>query len=209
MNVFKLEFKPGRAFNLLPGKTADTVGHGSIQPWSAGDIFPAVIARIEVYETHATPSNAREQAAADAFYARPLADRLIGARWEVTLNGVTRSFNGTGAYDACVAWARQALRVAAGLPDPDAKPDLSAPQGRVMFHQERLLWTAPDAMRAAYRADCARHGLPELVSDWTREQCSIGLQLLEIAAGHAFRDSRTGWQDFAAGGRYAEERAAP
>lgn len=36
------------AMTNVPGGT-DTVGHSSVQAWSAGDLFPAVIATVESY----------------------------------------------------------------------------------------------------------------------------------------------------------------
>lgn len=37
------------AANVAANGQRDTLGHSSIQPWSAGDLFPAVIARVERY----------------------------------------------------------------------------------------------------------------------------------------------------------------
>lgn len=43
---------------------ADTVGHSGVQPWSAGDLFPAVIARVERYRARMTLEDARAMRAA-------------------------------------------------------------------------------------------------------------------------------------------------
>lgn len=72
---------------------------------------------------------------------------------------------------------------------------LTAAQGRVLFHAERILRSAggPGVLAAAdWRAACARHALPVLVAEWTRAQCYIGAALLTAAARHhrmhLFRD---------------------
>jgi hypothetical protein len=57
------EAMPRTAHDMLPGDGfstaqarkaahADAVGHGSVQPWSAGPLFPCVIATVERYETY-------------------------------------------------------------------------------------------------------------------------------------------------------------
>jgi hypothetical protein len=43
----------------------DVVGHSGVQPWSAGEIFPCVIARVERYSEE--PSKAQAQAMRAAF----------------------------------------------------------------------------------------------------------------------------------------------
>lgn len=80
-------------------------------------------------------------------------------------------------------------------------PGLTPAQGRVAFHQERLLrstGTHP-VVRERYLADCAAAGLPERLAAMTRQQCRQALRLLEGAALSvksvaAFRDCRTGWE---------------
>jgi hypothetical protein len=49
--------KPRTVFDLMaergPGRR-DTVGHSSVQAWSTGELFPAVIARVERYPLDVT-----------------------------------------------------------------------------------------------------------------------------------------------------------
>lgn len=79
---------------------------------------------------------------------------------------------------------------------------LTAAQGRVLYHAERIFRSAggPGVLAAGmWRAACADAALPRLVSAWTHWQCVRGLQLIEWAAReqrmHLFRDCSTGWQD--------------
>lgn len=81
---------------------------------------------------------------------------------------------------------------------------LTAAQGRALYHAERIFRSAggPGVLAASiWRDACADAALPRLVSEWTREQCVRGMQLIEWAARkqgmHLFRDVRTQWQDFA------------
>lgn len=47
---------PGDGFGSIAQQRAqsrvDIVGHGAVQPWSAGDLFPCVIATVERYEEY-------------------------------------------------------------------------------------------------------------------------------------------------------------
>jgi hypothetical protein len=81
---------------------------------------------------------------------------------------------------------------------------LTAAQGRVLYHAERLFRSAggPGVLAASiWRDACADAALPRLVSAWTTAQCVMGLALIEWAARkqrmHRFRDCSTGWRDFA------------
>jgi hypothetical protein len=60
----------------------DTIGHSSVQGWSAGDIFPATIAVVEHYDDYGDANNA----------ALPLAARLLYRCFELTLDGVSRRY---------------------------------------------------------------------------------------------------------------------
>lgn len=85
---------------------------------------------------------------------------------------------------------------------------LSSGQGRLLYHLERLFRSTGAGAREhrAFIAACARQGLDVgNVAHWTIVQCVTGLQLLEAAARPMalFRDIRTGWKDFAPGGRFA------
>jgi hypothetical protein len=73
----------------------DPIGHGAVQPWSAGPYFPAVIFRQDVHDTAPAP---------DGSYP------LRYSSWCVTLDGVTRT--GYASHD-------DAESVARGLVDPD------------------------------------------------------------------------------------------
>jgi hypothetical protein len=79
---------------------------------------------------------------------------------------------------------------------------LTAAQGRVLYHAERIFRSAggPGVLAAGmWRQACADAALPVLVSKWTHAQCIRGLQLIEWAARkqrmHHFRDCRTYWQE--------------
>lgn len=64
----------------------DTVCHSGVQPWSAGPIFPAVIAKVERYIVACTP-------AGDAVInAMPLERRLETQWYELTLDGRTEQY---------------------------------------------------------------------------------------------------------------------
>ena len=81
-------------------------------------------------------------------------------------------------------------------------PGVTPAQGRVVFHMERLFRSTGGGMKAhaSFTASCFAEGLPPLVSTWTREQCVLGLQLIERACRfhklQLFRDIRTDWEDF-------------
>ena len=79
---------------------------------------------------------------------------------------------------------------------------LTAAQGRVLYHAERIFRSAGgNGCMAArdWRDACAEAALPVLVSVWTVIQCVQGLQLIEWAARkhrmHLFRDCRTYSED--------------
>ena len=82
-----------------PGRP-DTVGHSSIQAWSAGELFPAVIARVEIYRERAH----HEAAAGGALDS--LAMRRMATFWELTLDGRSKRFE---SYDAAADCARALL----------------------------------------------------------------------------------------------------
>jgi hypothetical protein len=73
-------------------------------------------------------------------------------------------------------------------------------QGRVQFHQERILRSTGGGSQAhaPYIALCRQHGVPELVGEMSDTQCRQALFLLEVAAKQqkysAVRDVRTGWE---------------
>jgi len=80
---------------------------------------------------------------------------------------------------------------------------LTAAQGRVLYHSERIFRSAggPGCLAAqSWRDSCAVRQLPVLVSTWTQMQCVLGLRLIEVAARkhrmHLFRDCRTQWESF-------------
>lgn len=89
---------------------------------------------------------------------------------------------------------------------------LTAAQGRVLYHAERLFRSAGGngcTAAVSWRDACAEAALPVLVSTWTNAQCVKGLHLIEWAARkhrmHLFRDVRTQWEPIA----IAEWRRAP
>lgn len=59
----------------------DGLGHSSVQPWSAGPIFPAVIAKVERYAKHDRFGNTSV-----------LWARFETQWWELTLDGVTEQY---------------------------------------------------------------------------------------------------------------------
>mgnify|MGYP001544338238 FL=1 len=79
-------------------------------------------------------------------------------------------------------------------------PGVSAFQGRLVFHQERLLRsTGGDPMVAQfYREKCEAEGLPHLIAEMTPLQVQLALYILENvceAAGWGlFRDCKTNWE---------------
>lgn len=81
---------------------------------------------------------------------------------------------------------------------------LTAAQGRVLYHLERIMRSTGggQAAHVRYIAAVRAAGLdPQRVQDWTRAQCVQGLILMEEAARaerlHLVRDVGTGWHDFA------------
>jgi hypothetical protein len=79
---------------------------------------------------------------------------------------------------------------------------LTAAQGRVLYHMERILRSTGGGMKAHadYLTACFAHGLPEMLDQYTLAQCVDALRLLEHVARvhklHLFRDVSTGWRDF-------------
>ena len=94
----------------------DTLNHSSVQPWSAGDIFPATIARIEKYR----PAAYHEQAANGAMDS--LEARREWTAWELTLDGHSEVY---ATYDDAHAVAEHLLKSPAGrrLWNGCAKPE--------------------------------------------------------------------------------------
>lgn len=89
----------------------DTVGHSSVQPWSAGAIFPATITRVERYlsplgEHQVDAMSDGYQRYLDRFYTGPLADRLDFTSWELTLDGRSEEF---ATYDDAHACAQELI----------------------------------------------------------------------------------------------------
>lgn len=70
----------------------DKLGHSSIQPWSAGPLFPAVIATVDNYRAFAeyvasgTPVDDQPEAEA-RYYAQPLQARLRHVSFELIYPG--------------------------------------------------------------------------------------------------------------------------
>lgn len=81
----------------------DTKPHSSIQTWSRGDIFPAVIKRVEYYD------NQHASAAARLGEHYPLSHRQLwgSTRWTLILNGVETDHS---TYDAAYRFAEDALQ---------------------------------------------------------------------------------------------------
>ena len=82
-----------------PSPNAD--GLYGVQTWSAGPIFPAVIAVLETYErypviiTSGSLNDFFESFARGEereFYARPLEDRLLARNYRLTLDGVMDTY---------------------------------------------------------------------------------------------------------------------
>lgn len=78
--------------------SVDLIAHSSVQPWSAGDIFPAVINRVD--------------------YHPPEGGEAYASRWALTLDG--RREEGYASHDAAAEMAR------ALLADPDLRRDWAA-----------------------------------------------------------------------------------
>lgn len=79
-------------------------------------------------------------------------------------------------------------------------PGLTPAQGRVVFHQERLLRSCGEDRRisAEYRQRCAMDKLPTAIDKMTVEQCKLALRNLEDACIsyrlNRFRNVRTQWE---------------
>lgn len=80
---------------------------------------------------------------------------------------------------------------------------LTAAQGRVLYHIERLFRSTGAGIREhqQFTRTCADLGLnAQRVQDWTTPQCVQALQVMERCArrgrGFAFRYCGTGWADF-------------
>ena len=84
-----------RKLNTIGG--IDATPHSGIQPWSKGDLFPAVFVVVETYDT---PEDYLAP-----FYAAnvPLKDRLLKTEHEVRLYGETERFD---TYADATEWAR-------------------------------------------------------------------------------------------------------
>lgn len=105
MNGYQRSREIRRSELCAPGRP-DTVGHSSIQAWSAGELFPAVIARIEMYPAESFPS---------LLPGATLTDWTPEFTcWELTLDGVTAPFV---SYDAAAQHARRMLA------DPELRRD--------------------------------------------------------------------------------------
>lgn len=82
-------------------------------------------------------------------------------------------------------------------------PGVTPLQGRVVFHQERLLRSTGAGVYAHqhYTQACHRAGLPVAIAQFSVDQCRVALQLLEAACRVVgmsnFRDVRTGWESLA------------
>jgi len=72
------------SLKALAKQGIDALGHSGVQPWSAGPIFPAVIAKVERYDE--MPRNLFSGVLV------PLADRLKTAWYELTLDGRTEQY---------------------------------------------------------------------------------------------------------------------
>lgn len=84
----------------------------------------------------------------------------------------------------------------------DMDPGITPAQGRVLYHMERLFRStgnAPPGAHEAFSASCLAEGLPRRIDTWDRDQCVLGLQLIERACRmhrmHLFRDCRTYWEN--------------
>jgi hypothetical protein len=78
---------------------------------------------------------------------------------------------------------------------------LSAAQGRVLYHVERLFRSTGHGMRehAHFLQACADMGLNvRRVQDWNLKACVHALRAMERCAAPMalFRATATGWQDF-------------
>ena len=80
----------------------DLVGHSGVQPWSAGPIFPGIIARVEVY----SPDGAMTH---------------FGTHWTLTYPGQpTEVFTTYDAAEATARWYNAEVAVRAAQPHPVA-----------------------------------------------------------------------------------------
>lgn len=128
------EAMPRTCHDLLPGDTAhqyarsndnkpggrDLIGHSSVQAWSAGPLFPCVIAVIERYDTFPSRQtwdegclseyHAHQYDSAKAqFYALPLEARLRSRSFELMLDGHSEEY-------ASLADAEEVARALIGSP---------------------------------------------------------------------------------------------
>lgn len=112
----------------LAARGVDALCHSSVQPWSAGPLFPAVIAKVERYR-HSSGFELR---------AAPLAERLETQWWELTLDGRTEQYASREDAEMVAARlladpiqrARWNARRYAGLVDSE----IVAPMGSVREH---------------------------------------------------------------------------
>lgn len=85
--------------------------------------------------------------------------------------------------------------------------DMTPIQGRVCFHQERLLYGQSKA-HAEYIRIAHDLGLPDSITAMTYRQCILALGCIEAAARQfpvRGRDVRTGWEDFTNGDEHGKE----
>ena len=73
----------------VPGGT-DTIGHSSVQAWSAGDLFPAVVVKVERYWDDWQEMADRRAECINAYV--PMCERLESAHYELILDGVSEAY---------------------------------------------------------------------------------------------------------------------
>ena len=82
-----------QSINVPGGR--DTIGHSSVQGWSAGDYFPAVISIVESYFDCGTTANDK----------LPLSARLRWRAFEVLLDGRSERYASHGDAEAAARFA--------------------------------------------------------------------------------------------------------
>lgn len=78
-----------QTLKALAARGVDALNHSSVQPWSAGPLFPCVIAKVERYDRtpYVMPLDGPEFAEVEA-----LESRLQTQWWELTLDGRTEAY---------------------------------------------------------------------------------------------------------------------
>ena len=104
------DYRAAAERSAFPERTTsgqDNLMHSSIQPWSAGPLFPAVIAVVEQYERYAeSPQHRFNSQCREAFYEKPAIHRRIQISVELIYPGFKTERFATWDDAVAVAQAR-------------------------------------------------------------------------------------------------------